>query len=276
MLINLKKHVFKILFCLMILSSFVNTAFSFNVSEKKLLALKGNNNTQYQLGLYYQAGKNIDVIEAYYWMKMAAEQNHPPACRYMGRAHLYGKGTSSSIDLAKKWFLISSNQGNANSMQDLGYCFELEGKWMESAAWYKTSHQHGNTSALTRLENISQNLTKLHSEKLDLMVLKLQSYISAKKNTSVKSIPSFKNSIKRIELANGYSYWGETKNGRPHGFGKKMFGQVATYQGEYNMGVEHGYGTSFDKYGLISFQGQWNNGVPLVPQKEMVRDLTNY
>ena len=108
MLINLKKHVFKVMFCLLILSSIVNTAFSFNLSEKKLLALKGDTNTQYQLGLYYQAGKNIDVIEAYYWMKMAAEQNHPSACRYMGRAHLYGKGTSSSIDLAKKWFLISS------------------------------------------------------------------------------------------------------------------------------------------------------------------------
>ena len=153
--------------------------------------VKGDNNTQYQLGLYYQAGKNIDVIEAYYWMKMAAEQNHPSACRYMGRAHLYGKGTSSSIDLAKKWFLISSNQGNANSMQDLGYCFELEGKWMKSAAWYKTSHQHGNTSALTRLENISQNLTKSQSKKLDLMVLKLQSYISAKKISSVKIISNF-------------------------------------------------------------------------------------
>ena len=161
-------------------------------------------------------------------------------------------------------------------MQDLGYCFELEGKWMKSAAWYKTSHQHGNTSALTRLENISQNLTKSQSENLDLIVLKLQSYISAKKKSSVRSKPSFKNSIKRIELANGYSYWGESKNGRPHGYGKKMLGQVATFQGEFNMGVEHGYGTSFDKYGLISFQGQWNNGVPLVPKKELVKDLTNY
>jgi TPR repeat protein len=276
MLINLKKQVFKILFYLLVLSSFVNTAFTFNLSEKKLLALKGNSNTQYQLGLYYQAGKNFDVIEAYYWMKMAAEQNHPKACRYMGRAHLYGKGTSSSIDLAKKWLLISSNQGNANSMQDLGYCLELEGKWMESAAWYKTSHQHGNISALARLENISQNLTKSQSKKLDLMVLKLQSYISAKKISSVKIISNFKNSIKRIGLANGYSYWGESKSGRPHGYGKKMLGQVATYQGEYNMGVEHGYGTSFDLYGVISFQGQWNNGVPLVPKKELVKDLTNY
>ena len=62
MLINLKKHVFKVMFCLLILSSFVNIAFSFNLSEKKLLALKGDTNTQYQLGLYYQAGKNIDVI----------------------------------------------------------------------------------------------------------------------------------------------------------------------------------------------------------------------
>jgi len=207
MLINLKKHVFKIMFCLLILFSFVNSAFSFDLSEKRLLALKGNSNTQYQLGLYYQTASNNDVIEAYYWMKMAAKQNHPSACRYMGRAHLYGKGTSSSIDLAKKWFLISSNQGNADSMQDLGYCLELEGKWMESAAWYKTSHQQGNKSALARLENISQNLTKSQSKKLDLMVLKLQSYISAKKKSSVRSKPSFKNSIKRIFLLGRDEKW---------------------------------------------------------------------
>jgi TPR repeat protein len=273
---NFTNLISQILFCLMILSSFVNSAFSFNLSEKKLLALKGDRNTQYQLGLYYQAGKDKDIIEGYYWMKMAARQCHLSACRYLGRAHLYGRGTSSSIDLAKKWFLISSNQGNSNSMQDLGHCLELEGKWMESAAWYKTSHQHGNTSALTRLKNISQNLTKPQSEKLDFMVLKLQSYISAKRKSSVRCIPSFKNSIKRIELANGYSYWGESRSGQPHGYGKKMLGQVATFQGEFNMGLEHGYGTSFGSDGEISFQGQWRKGIPLVSKQETVKDLTNY
>ena len=276
MLINFKKYVFKNLFFLFILISFFNTAFSFNVSDKKILALKGDGNTQYQLGLYYQAGKDKDVIEAYYWMKMAAKQNHTKACRYLGRAHLYGKGTSSSIDLAKKWLLISSNQGNSNSMKDLGYCLELEDKWMESAAWYTTSHQHGSTGALTLLENVSQKLTQPQLEKLDLMVLKLQSSISPIKNSSLISIPRSENSIKRIELANGFSYWGESKSGQPHGYGKKMLGQVATFQGEFNMGVEHGYGTSFDKDGVISFQGQWNDGVPLIPKKALVEDLTNY
>ena len=264
------------MFCSFILFSFFNTAFSFNVSDKKLFALKGDSNTQYQLGLYYQAGKYEDAKEAYYWMNMAAKQNHTKACRYLGRAHLYGKGTSSSIDLAKKWFLTSSNQGNSNSMKDLGYCLELEGRWMESAAWYTISHQHGDTSALTLLENISQNLTQPQLEKLDLMVLKLQSSISPIKNSSLISIPRTENSIKRIELANGFSYWGESKSGQPHGYGKKMLGQVATFQGEFYMGVEQGYGTSFDKDGLISFQGQWNDGLPLIPKKEHGKDLTNY
>ena len=201
------------MFYLLILSSFVNTAFSFNLSEKKLLALKGDTNTQYQLGLYYQAGKNIDVIEAYYWMKMAAEQNHPSACRYMGRAHLYGKGTSSSIDLAKKWFLISSNQGNSDSMQDLGYCLELEGKWMESATWYKTSHQHGNKNAFTRLENISQNLTTVPIKKarfngIEITILHFcKKEIFSKKHTKFQKFNQTDRISKRVFLLGRIEKW---------------------------------------------------------------------
>ena len=68
--------------------------------------------------------------------------------------------------------------------------------------------------------------------------------------------------IKRTELENGYTYWGQTKNGLPHGYGKKKLDQGTTYQGEFLMGLEHGSGTSFDKDGKISFQGGWKKGIP--------------
>ena len=42
------------------------------------------------------------------------------------------------------------------------------------------------------------------------------------------------------------------------------------------MGLEHGYGTSFGEDGKISFQGQWKDGVPFLPKKEVVRDFSNY
>jgi ABC-type spermidine/putrescine transport system permease subunit II len=73
---NVVKQIIRNLLVLLILPLFCKTAFSFNVTEKKILALKGDRNTQYQLGLYYQKGKDKDLIEAYYWMKKAAQQDH--------------------------------------------------------------------------------------------------------------------------------------------------------------------------------------------------------
>ena len=43
------------------------------------------------------------------------------------------------------------------------------------------------------------------------------------------------------------------------------------------MGLEHGYGTSFDMNGKISFQGLWEEGSPLSPSsKALEKDFTNY
>ena len=47
---NIVKQIRSNLFLLFILSVFFKTAFSFNVTEKKLLALKGDSKSQYQLG----------------------------------------------------------------------------------------------------------------------------------------------------------------------------------------------------------------------------------
>ena len=117
---------------------------------------------------------------------------------------------------------------------------------------------------------------KSQSGDLNLMVNKIHLSISKEKISGTVFKPNLENPIKKIGLENGFTYWGENKNGIPHGYGKKMLGQVATFQGEFNMGVEQGYGTSFDKDGLISFQGQWNDGVPLIPKKELGKDFTNY
>ena len=114
------------------------------------------------------------------------------------------------------------------------------------------------------------------SDDLDLMVNKIQSSISKEKKSETGINPSLENPIHQIRLENGLSYWGENKNGIPHGYGKKKLGKSTTYQGEFVMGLEHGYGTSFGKDGKISFQGQWKEGLPFLPKKEFVRDLTNY
>lgn len=273
---NVVKQIRSNLFLIFILAVFSKTAFSFNVTEKKLLALKGDSKSQYQLGLYYQKGKDKDHVEAYHWMKMAAKQNHRSACHYLGRAHLFGKGTSYNIDLAKKWFLISANHGDSNAMLSLGLCYELEKKWLDSAAWYKTAQKYGNSNALKNLKIVSKYIPISQSDDLNLKVNKIQPSILNQKNSETVINPSLENPIHQIGLENGFTYWGEIKNGIPHGYGKKKLGKSTTYQGEFEMGLEHGYGTSFGEDGKISFQGQWKDGVPFLPKKEFVRDFSNY
>jgi TPR repeat protein len=264
------------LFLFLLLFGFSSHVFSFDLTEKKILAIKGDKLAQFHLGLFYQKGEKKDLLEAYYWMKMAAMENHLVACRYIGRAYLYGKGTSINMEKAKEWLLTSAKQGDSLSMVDLGYCLELENNWIESAAWYKTAHQFGHTNALKFLKNVSQNLNDSQSGDFDIIIVQIQSSISSEEKSGTVNKPNLQNLIKRVELKNGYSYWGQIKNDLPHGYGKKKLAQVTTYQGEFVMGIEHGYGTSFGSDGKISFQGQWRRGTPLLSKKETLKDLTNY
>ena len=59
-------------------------------------------------------------------MRKAARSNHPIACRYIGRAHLLGQGTSRNIDLGQNWLLKAANQGDAYSMFDLAKSMDDE------------------------------------------------------------------------------------------------------------------------------------------------------
>ena len=108
------------------------------------------------------------------------------------------------------------------------------------------------------------------------MVATIGSSISLNDNPEHTIKAKLQNSIKKIELENDLTYWGQIKNGIPHGYGKKKTDQGTTYQGEFVSGLEHGYGTSFGSDGEISFQGQWRKGIPLVSKQETVKDLTNY
>jgi TPR repeat protein len=264
------------LFLFLFLFGCSSQVFSLDLTEKKILALQGDKITQFHLGLFYQKGAKKDLLEAYYWMKMAAKQNHLSACRYVGRAHLYGEGTSISLEDAKKWLTTSARQGYSPSMVDLGYCLELENNWIASAGWYQTAHRYGNTSALKLLKNVFVNIDNSQFDDFATMVATIGSSISLNDNPEHTIKAKLQNSIKKIELENDLIYWGQIKNDIPHGYGKKKTDQGTTYQGEFVSGLEHGYGTSFGSDGEISFQGQWRKGIPLVSKQETVKDLTNY
>ena len=58
------------------------------------------------------------------------------------------------------------------------------------------------------------------------------------------------------ELANGSSYDGLCSEGKPHGFGKSLYGNGDVYEGQYRKGAKHGRGCLTSGDDLV-FQGKF-------------------
>lgn len=247
-----------ILVCILFSNSYV---YSFTLAEIKSQALDGDVNSQIQLGLYYNKGKNKDYLEAYYWMRMAANKGSPSACRYIGRAHFFGRGTSLNMELAQKWLLKAANSGDSDAMFDLGK--SMINDKHKSAAWFKIAHTYGHKSGLDEYIKITNSLNENEIKNIDDMIVEFKSDIifsDSKLSVSKKNLAS---RIKKLNLGNELTYWGQTSDGVPDGIGIKRFNGHTIYQGEFKKGIEHGYGTSYGKDGIKSYQGNWISGKPM-------------
>jgi len=241
-------------------------------------AIQGNLESQLQLGFHYRKGRDKDLLKSYYWMKMAAKQGHPLACRFIAQAHLLGNGTSKNFNLAKKWFILSANQGDAHSMFTLGQSLANEGQLIESAAWHQLAHEYANENSKNVYTKLIKKLDEEDKVKLSERVQKIRITIS-KFSDPPRSLPLSKsktNLVNQLVLDNGNSYWGESVHGLPHGYGHKRSSKGSTYQGEFKNGMENGYGTSYNNDGHIIFQGMRKSGKPFTREKIKKEDLKSY
>ena len=266
------KHINSLLFVV----SLCLSPFLYSSDFLKTSALKGDVNAQLRLGFLYSKGDRQNLTEARYWMKMAANSGSPLACRYLGNAHLYGKGVSKSLELSKKWFLMSVQCGDKNSLRSLASCYEIENEWSKSLVWYQLARDSGDQT----VENSILRISKLVNEEEKKLIPEM---IKHSKEEIGMITPFLSNGTKeetpkvsQFKLNGAYSYWGESKNDIPHGYGKKKLGYKTIYQGEFNEGLEHGYGTSYDHEGKISFQGKWVNGKPVKSKTGEEINFTNY
>lgn len=119
-----------------------------NTFRERLETFSGH--AEFLEGLWYHMGwhgyeKKPDEVLKYY--KKAAELSKVPSIQYMvGMLYLKGAGTESSPALARKWFLLSAENGCADAQYSLwrldyeearryGFCGIGEGlKWLEKAA----------------------------------------------------------------------------------------------------------------------------------------------
>ena len=66
----------------------------------------------------------------------------------------------------------------------------------------------------------------------------------------------------KIVLPTGAEYDGQFINEKPNGFGYKATEEGEKYLGDFKNGLANGFGRLYDREGILSFEGLWNEGVP--------------
>ncbi|KQY84329.1 hypothetical protein ASD24_11290 [Paenibacillus sp. Root52] len=72
-------------------------------------------------------------------------------------------------------------------------------------------------------------------------------------------------SMTTLDFSNGATYYGETKNGKPHGDGTMTWSKSKTYSGSWVNGKRSGYGVyqliTRDEYSIttLKYEGNWKN-----------------
>ena len=240
----------------------------------KSKALEGHAFAQVQLGVHFSGGPHKDDREALYWMTMAARQDIPLACRYLGYAYLDGKGTAGNAHLAEKWFTKGALKGDTLSMIGLADSLSIRKKPIESVAWLQLADELSAPQAKWRLDKILPTLNDKEKKKVSQEVDRLKATIS--KSPTTPSPTLFEKKKHRLVLSNGDSYRGEIENNLPNGFGERLSKSGKIYHGSFKNGLEDGFGTLFSADGLITYQGLWRKGNPVdtlpQPEKEKATD----
>lgn len=132
-----------IIFLLLSIFIYSDVSLANSFEEVKKLAESGNKDAQYNLGLMYYEGENIetDYEKAVYWITKSAEQGYAKAQYSLGM--IYYKGENIDIDKAHEWFQKAAEQGHVKAQFKLGYMyydiesmldFEKARKWFQKAA----------------------------------------------------------------------------------------------------------------------------------------------
>ena len=90
------------------------------------LAEIGNPEAQYRIAIQHQAGLGVvqNQLQAYYWMREAADQDHALALHGLGIMYLYGECVEKNESEAALWLQRAADQGLAGSMATLANMYE--------------------------------------------------------------------------------------------------------------------------------------------------------
>jgi len=123
------------------------------------LALGGDSDSQFNLGLLYRIGKGVtqDDAKAVKWYRLAAQQGNTSAQQNLGYMYENGKGISQDYNEAVKWYKLAAEQGLSDSQFSLGSMYD-RGKGVprdydEAFKWFMLAAEQGNKKSLFNLGN---------------------------------------------------------------------------------------------------------------------------
>ncbi len=123
----------------------------------RALALAGDVNAQYLLGLVYRNGKRIkrDLGSAQHWLTQAARQNHAPAQAALGILLTTEPGDQNRLADGVKWLRKAASQGDAGAQLALAQAYEsgtgVVANRTKAESWYEQAAQLGVIEAQRQL-----------------------------------------------------------------------------------------------------------------------------
>ena len=143
-----------------------NNGFGF-ITSQRILAVEGDADAAYTLGLQYYCGDSDGVVKdyakAFKWFSKSAGKNHAEAQWSLGDCYYYGDGVEKDYVEAIRWYRKSAEQGNRDALYDLGFCYEwgdgVQKDEAEAYKWYSIAIAQGAGRAMENLTNIESQIT---------------------------------------------------------------------------------------------------------------------
>lgn len=131
----------------------------FDAAQKiwRLLADKGDAQSQFILGAIYATGKGVprDFAEAEIWYLKAAKQGLAAAQNNLGFMYDRGLGVEPNDHEAVKWYILAAEQGHAQAQNNLGVMYGtgrgVAKNSTEALKWFQLSADNGNPQARDNL-----------------------------------------------------------------------------------------------------------------------------
>ena len=128
----------------------------------KPLALKGDANAEFWLGIMYENGQGVkkDYVEAVKWYKLAAAQGYTQAQYNLGKIY---DVTQDYVEAAK-WYRLVAEQGDKVAQSCLGYMYDyghgVVQDYVKAHMWYNLAEAQGYKSVLGNRDIVAKQMTQ--------------------------------------------------------------------------------------------------------------------